>query len=358
MRNAGTLPFGFWTSHSVEIGSALEVALISLALADQYRNMRKEKENANKRLLAMEQEAKNSLEAKVVERTHQLQESNEELKQLNEEIKLTLETVLLQNEEIAHRNRDITSSLNYTQRIQEAILPPQEVLDQQLPEHFVLFKPCQVVSGDFYFFLEQDGLLFLATVDCTGHGVPGALMSMIGYNLLREIILVRKEYAPEKILTLLHQEVSNSLRQQSTGNRDGMDVSLCVIDKAQNELRFSGAKNNLVYVKEGEAYVLKGGRNGIGGQYFQEKHPFEQQCVPLENCTSFYLYTDGFPDQFGGIENRKFRQKPFRELLAENSGLSFPKQKQLLEQKLQQWMGNGQRRQIDDILVVGFKVRS
>lgn len=355
LRNSGAAPFNFWTTHGAEIGSLLEVMLISLALSDQYRIIKREQEKASEKLLEVEKEAKNTLEQRVEERTYQLNERNEELHQLNEEMQVTLETVQEQNYEIAKKNHEITSGINYAQRIQRAILPSDQLFEKCFPEYFTFFRPCQGVSGDFYFLLEKADKVFLAAVDCTGHGVPGALMSMVGYNLLREAILERQIHNPADILSWLNLAVINALQQRSTGNRDGMDLSICVVDRAKNELHFAAAKHSLIYKQNGQMHRLKGSRNSIGGQYFNQDHSFECHVLPLDGETCYYLHTDGYPDQFGGPYKRKFMQQPFRRLLNDISESPLPEQEKQLADTLDDWIKEGAEKQIDDILIIGFK---
>lgn len=180
LRNSGTLPMSMITTHGAEVGSVIEVVLISLALAERYRKYRKEKEAATKRALEIQEEANKNLDQKVKERTVKLQEANEELNQVNEELHTTLETVQEQSQKISHINQEISAGINYAKRIQDSMLPKEEDIQVLFQEAFVLFLPRDVVSGDFYFALSQGNLTFIAAVDCTGHGVPGGFMSMVG----------------------------------------------------------------------------------------------------------------------------------------------------------------------------------
>ncbi len=220
LRNKGTLPITFITTHAVEIGSALEVVLISLALADKYRTIRREKIIATRLALQLQEQTTQELESKVHERTQKLRESNEELSQINEELQQTVETVGKQKLEIEIKNEAIGDSIRYAKRIQDSTLPPKTLFNAAFKENFVLYLPKDVVSGDFYFFLERNGLVFIAAADCTGHGVPGSLVSMIGMNLIREIIIDKNLISPAQILEELHTRVfrrfNNSLQEIKT----------------------------------------------------------------------------------------------------------------------------------------------
>jgi len=257
------------------------------------------------------------------------------------------------NEEIHKKQADIESSINYGLRIQQAMLPSKEKFEELLPESFVLFKPRDVVSGDFYWVKElYSEKIAVAAVDCTGHGVPGAFMSMIGSNALNSIVSGYVD-EPDKILHELHGRVQTSLKQEETGNKDGMDMALCVIDTDRDKLYFSGAKNHLIYIKEGEVFQIRGDKHPIGG-VGKVKASYTQHAVDLEGDMYFYLYSDGFVDQFGGPDNMKFMSKRFKRLLEENHEQPLSVQKEKLEEAFYSWKGN--YKQTDDVLVIGFKI--
>jgi serine phosphatase RsbU (regulator of sigma subunit) len=356
LRNSGTLPINFFTNHGANIGSALEVVLISIALADRYRIIRQEKDLATQKALSLETQSKEELETKVKERTQKLNESNEELSQINEELSITLETVEKQKTEIETKGVALSNSLNYAKRIQEAILPSQNEICNYFEDCFTLYLPKDVVSGDFYFFLKKGNYTFLAVADCTGHGVPGSLMAMIGINLLREIIVESNCTSSAEILMNLHQEVLSTLKQKETGNRDGMDISLCIINKLENKICFSGAKSPLISIENEEITEYKGSRFSIGGSLKTEGISFEDKIIEIGNQTSYYMYSDGYQDQFGGEKNKKFMRKNLKNLLQTIHKLPFNEQKQILHQTILEWQEIGNASQIDDILVMGFKI--
>jgi len=277
---------------------------------------------------------------------------------------LELESAL---EQIKDQNINITKSINYAQRIQRAMLLDISDLTALLPESFILLKPRDIVSGDFYFFAHLDGTseyhiqehismnkIVIAAVDCTGHGVPGAFMSMIGFNILEEIIKKGGSNS-NKILEDLHMGVKNSLKQDITENRDGMDVALCVIDIDNKQIEFSGAKNPVVYVQNGELLVIKGDSSPIGGLQTEKERKFKKTIIPLTTITTLYLFSDGFIDQFGGKEGKKFMSKKFRDFLLEIHERPMIEQKEILYLTFEAWKGEDYK-QVDDVLVIGFRV--
>lgn len=356
LRNSGTLPINFFTNHGANIGSALEVILISIALADRYRIIRKEKDLATQKALSLETQSKEELETKVKERTQKLNESNEELAQINEELSITIETVEKQKTEIQSKSLAITNSLNYAKRIQEAVLPSQNEICAYFNDCFTLYLPKDVVSGDFYFFLKKGDYTFVAVADCTGHGVPGSLMAMIGINLLREIITENNYTSAAQILMNLHQEILSNLKQKETGNKDGMDISLCIINKSKNTICFSGAKNPLIAIKNKEIIEYQGSRFSIGGSLKTEGISFEDKLIEIDTQTSYYMYSDGYQDQFGGENNKKFMRKNLKTLLQTIHKLPFKAQQEILETTLFKWQEIANTPQIDDILVMGFRI--
>jgi serine phosphatase RsbU (regulator of sigma subunit) len=243
-------------------------------------------------------------------------------------------------------------------------------LESYLSEHFVLYKPKDIVSGDFYWISNIENKTIIAAVDCTGHGVPGAFMSMLGITLLNEII--NKEYIthPGVILRRLRKEVINSLQQKGERGeqKDGMDIALCTLDTENMKLQFAGANNPLYLIRKsnletvGELrfelngddrlYEIKGDLMPIG--IYDRMENFTSHEIDIYKGDSFYLFTDGFPDQFGGSDYKKFGYRPFREQLLKNHSITMPDQKIMLEEVLNEWMGINS--QIDDILVIGFRI--
>lgn len=259
-----------------------------------------------------------------------------------------------QRESIQKSNEKITASINYASRIQSAMLPDLAEISRCLPDSFVFFRPRDIVSGDFYWLQEKDGKILLATVDCTGHGVPGAFMSMIGIDILNEIVNEKGITEPDQILNLMHQRIRQALKQEVTQNRDGMDIALCVIDEKGRQLAFSGAKTSIVYCQHDQLLEIKGDNVPIGGLQREQDRIFTRHVITTETPTTFYLFTDGYKDQFGGDNNTKLTARAFKQLLFSMHKQPAETQKTLLTNHLEEWMGNYP--QLDDILVMGVKI--
>lgn len=257
-------------------------------------------------------------------------------------------------QEISKKNRKITDSINYAQNIQRAMLPTLSEIQSGLKDSFVLFKPRDIVSGDFYWMAEQEGKIIIAAVDCTGHGVPGAFMSLVGDGFLKQIVKLKGITDPAIILTELHRMVHESLHQSDSNNRDGMDMSLCCIDYEASKMSYAGARNPLVKVDEqGRLEAIKADRHSIGGREIREGHTFTNHEWPLDGKTMYYLFSDGYQDQFGGDDNHKLCRKNFYRLLTSIYHLPPKEQNDFLEGFLQGWIKSDS--QIDDILVIGFR---
>lgn len=299
-----------------------------------------------------------ALELAVGQRTVELKEANEELSQNLEELNTNLDIINEQKLQIQGQYKSITSSITYAKNIQNNILPAKTFLNELFPDNFLIFKPKDIVSGDFYYFNEANGKIVLAVIDCTGHGVPGAFMSVIGYSLLSEIIESHYIIEPAHILKSLHIGIRSFLKQEeiASTSRDGMDIALVVIDKGKREIRFAGAKNPLVYMRNGEMNVIQGDNLYIGGNISRGDIIFTETVINLseEETFSFYLFSDGYQDQFGGEENKKLMKKHFRELLYQINNLSMKEQGELLAEWHEDWKGN--LAQTDDILVMGIRL--
>ena len=259
-----------------------------------------------------------------------------------------------QRESIQKSNEKMTASINYASRIQSAMLPDLAEISRYLPDSFVFFRPRDIVSGDFYWMQEKDGKILLATVDCTGHGVPGAFMSMIGIDILNEIVNGKGITAPDQILNLMHKRIRQALKQEVTQNRDGMDIALCVIDRDGKQLIFSGAKTSIVYCQHNQLLEIKGNNVPIGGLQHEKDRIFTRHTITTEAPTTFYLFTDGYKDQFGGENNTKLTARAFKQLLFGMHKQPAETQKTLLSNYLEEWMGSNP--QLDDILVIGVKI--
>ncbi len=297
---------------------------------------------------------KEILEKKVVERT---------------------EEVVQKGEEIERKNKDIIDSITYAKRIQDAILPSDKLFTAELKHTFVLFNPKDIVSGDFYWFFKKDNKSLFAAVDCTGHGVPGAFMSIVGYNLLDKIVGEKGITAPDNILNQLNKGISETLRQDvdSVSIKDGMDISLCCFNPETKQLDFAGAYNPLYIITKNNLKVIDGEQltpsmideNGLMlyeikanrfpiGNYTEESKDFSKHSFNLHKGDIVYLFSDGFADQFGGEKGKKFRYKQFKQLLLSVNAEPMDKQKEIIQTTFNNWKGDLE--QIDDVIIIGSRL--
>ena len=330
-----------FTFYSLNFAIVLEVVFLSFALVHKIRTTITEKELTQKQLvneLKLKEELKDrhnrELGQKVEERT----------KELNE-----------QKELVELKNKNITASISYAKNIQNAILPSETDFKKEFPESFILYLPRDIVSGDFYYLAKHRQRTFLGVIDCTGHGVPGGFMSMIGYALLNQTIYTDNILRPEKILDNLHEGIVDGLKQYSESHiKDGMDLSLITINNTSNELEYAGANNPIIIVRNAEAVVLPADRQPIGDG--TRKHaPFTLQTFDLMNGDMIYLFSDGYMDQFGGPEGKKFMKKRFRKFLIEIASHSVDEQLTILKSTFRTWSGSED--QVDDVTVTGIRFR-
>ncbi len=282
-----------------------------------------------------------------------------EKKKMNQTLEAQNKKLEVQNKKIKEQNHQIMASIKSGERIQSAILPSNQLLTHFFPESFVFFLPRDVVSGDFYWFSVQDDKLFVAAVDCTGHGVPGAFMSLIGNTLLNHIVNEKGIYTPSEILKELHlgvrQALSQSRSKESEDHADGMDISLCRFDKKNKEIRLALANHTAFILNNGEVIEIEGDEFGIADELIGDDKPeFTDHIFPMDKSATLYMFSDGFPDQFGGAKNKKFYISNLKKLFIENESLSMKEQYNELSNKFQQWKGTN--RQLDDVLVMGFKL--
>ncbi len=288
-----------------------------------------------------------------------LYRSNNNKKRANEQLSAQKQQIELQKDEIEQKNKDITASITYAERIQKAILPRMEEMFEAVSEVFILFKPRDIVSGDFYWFSKvNEDKFVVAAVDCTGHGVPGAFMSFIGSDWLDRIVNTMGITEPDKILYELDKGIISVLRQNETQSRDGMDMALCTVDKKEGTIEFAGANNPLVFVQDGEIQIIKGDSLAIGGKNEFKKETsvkvFEKHTIDCSKHTVCYMFSDGYQDQFGGEKGKKFMRKPLYQLMRDMHKEPMEKQKEAFDGIISHWMHNYE--QIDDILLIGFKV--
>lgn len=258
------------------------------------------------------------------------------------------------NKQLVEQNKDITDSIYYAQRIQQSILQTQEQLRSYFEDSFLLYKPKDIVSGDYYWFYEDESYKYIAAIDCTGHGVPGAMMSMVANSMFKEVFMNRKISNPSEILKALDEELEKSInKNQDATFNDGMDVSLIRLDKATNELAFAGAFRSILITRENEITELKGSRYPIGFYSGIEKQ-FDTQLFQLQKNDGVYLFTDGFIDQFGGEKNKKLNKSNFKDLLRTINDMSMEEQEAFLEYSFNNWKQDND--QTDDVLVIGIKI--
>ncbi|MBI3511549.1 MAG: PAS domain S-box protein [Bacteroidetes bacterium] len=258
---------------------------------------------------------------------------------------------------IEQKNKDISASILYARRIQDAILPPEEMLRDQIGDLFVLFKPKDILSGDFYWGEQKGKHTFLAVVDSTGHGVPGALLSLMGQNLLNQAVHERHFTRPAAILDYLNAGIQHTLNQyKKVGElRDGMDISLCVFENETKKMQFAGAVNPMYIIRDGMLIQSRGNRFSIGSYFDNKMRPFTNQETDLQSGDIIYLFTDGFSDQFGGEEERKFSLKRLRETLLSIHTEEMSVQKRMLDELMKSWMGDNI--QTDDVCVIGIRIK-
>lgn len=337
----------------------------------QYKNQQ-DREKANRKIItqlkenkALQTKVNRELEEKVQERTKEIQAQNEEilaqserLQAANDEITTQRDDIQLKSSLLEEKNNQITSSIVYASRIQKAILGNISEITENFSDAFIFFSPHSIVSGDFYWFNKVEDYEIIIAADCTGHGVPGAFMTVMGHDFLEDIVSKGKVFMPDEILHHLDKKLRNRLQSQSAENKvdDGMDISVVTINKKQKKLWFSGAKNNLFYVSDGVMNVIKASKHSIGGDnlYVDADKIFDLNEILYKDDDKFYIFSDGFQDQFGGENYTKFLTKNFRNLLFEISEKPMKEQHQILSKTLKEWKGNNS--QTDDILIIGFQV--
>lgn len=279
-------------------------------------------------------------------------------------IKLAMEQVNIQKKKVEEQKEKITDSINYASYIQTAVLPPTDLINEILPDHFILYMPRDIVSGDFYWTRKIDNSIFIVAADCTGHGVPGGFMSMLGISFLNEIIRT-SEIKANEVLNKLRDKIINALHQtgKEGEQKDGMDISICIINENNNKMQYAGANNPVYIISEvggkKELNVIKADKMPIG-IHSRSSKSFENNEVELHKGDEFYMSSDGYSDQFGGPDCRKFLQKNFKDLLFENYDKSMEEQKTILHKTILKWMSfkdssGNKHEQLDDILVMGIK---
>ncbi|NRA13628.1 MAG: SpoIIE family protein phosphatase [Crocinitomicaceae bacterium] len=340
--NFSIIDFPDLTQNSLKAGSMIEIICLSILMAGKYKSLQDEKEAAQKQLLVQLEETNVKLEQEVDQRTKEIEHQKVQLKEKNE---------------------DFIASITYAERIQNAILPHEQKIKALLPDSFVVFKPKDIVSGDFYWVEDvhisnENGtrLIVYATADCTGHGVPGAFVSIVCSNLLKLGKSHPDVNSPGEALDFVNKEINETLNSEYSEEeiRDGMDVVLCALDLDKMVLYFAGAKNGVTIIRKGELIQYKGNRKAIGNTISKDHEGYTTHEIKLKKGDIIYTFTDGIVDQFGGPAGKKFMSKRVRELLLSITHLPLEEQKGLIEKAFLDWKGDLE--QIDDVLVIAVKV--
>lgn len=326
--------------HSLELGVTLQILTFSIGLGERINLLKKSKEIAQRRIIdqlrenaALKDKVNRELEDKVKERTFEIQ---------------------AQKEQIEKQNKEIKYSFDYAKKIQSTVLPRNEVFDNLFGEHFIFFKPRDIVSGDFYWISQKDHHIFLTAADCTGHGVPGSLMSMLGITMLHEIVNEKNIIHSDEILNQLRLSIARTLKQEGKigEQKDGIDMALVIYDTRGRKLEFSGANNPVYIIRNGEMMEYKG--NNMPVAYYDNMTDFTRYTIDVKQGDRVYMFTDGFPDQFGGPQGKKFKYRPFKDLLLEVHERPMEEQQRILNLIFDEWKGD--LSQIDDVLVIGLRL--
>ncbi|NLR92693.1 7TM-DISM domain-containing protein [Flammeovirga agarivorans] len=396
----GHLPDTFFTQHALEFGDLFMAPLLFTALSKKYAVYREQKNEAIKQMLDMEAKAKETLEAKVVERTLELQEAtteleekteeletqanqleikneevtsqaeelqsmndqmletNTELEQINEEIAAQRDMMEIKNKKLEVVTKSLQDSINYAQRIQKTILPQNKDFDTLFEDHFIMYRPKHTISGDFYWVTEntKEDKVVLIAADCTGHGVPGALMSVLGGGYLDKIINLKKITSPARILIEMHQNIQSLTSQEDALMNDGMDMGVLVWDRKEKKVTFAGTHTPLVFVQNNKLFSIKGDRFNLGSNH--KKIQIKEHSIPLTEESSFYLFSDGFQDQFGGDHNKKISIKRLKELILMLSQKPMKVQHDAFIKFFESWKDKNNEKQIDDVLLMGVKIKA
>jgi serine phosphatase RsbU (regulator of sigma subunit) len=326
--------------HSLELGVTLQILTFSIGLSERINLLKKSKDVAQRRIIdqlrenaGLKDKVNRELEDKVRERTREIQ---------------------TQKEHIEKQNKEIKYSFDYAKKIQNTVLPRNEVFETLFAEHFIFFKPRDIVSGDFYWISQSGSRIILTAADCTGHGVPGSLMSMLGITMLHEIVNEKNVMNSEEILNQLRLSIARTLKQEGKigEQKDGIDMALMIYDTATRTLEFSGANNPLYIIRNGEMLEYKG--NNMPVAYYEKMSDFTRYTIEMKQGDRVYMFTDGFPDQFGGPQGKKFKYRPFKDLLLEVSERPMEEQHRILSLIFDEWKGD--LSQIDDVLVIGLRL--
>jgi len=285
-------------------------------------------------------------------------EKNKKLWELSIAVHKEKDRIDMLKKQIEHRHGEVTKSITYAQRIQKALLPTSKILGVRFTDYFIIWKPKDIVSGDFYWFKRLEDSMIIVVADCTGHGVPGAFMSLLGISFLNDILTKDKTLTSNQILDRLREMIKLALHQEDRKKSkalDGIDMAISIINHKTLELDFTGANNPLYLIRNNEIMIFKENRNPVG--IHPTEAPFENHLFKLKRGDKLYMFSDGFVDQFGGVSGRKFLKNNFQRLLVHisNQNLTMLEEQEILEETLAQWKG-AEHPQIDDILILGLKI--
>ncbi|MBL4654658.1 MAG: SpoIIE family protein phosphatase, partial [Bacteroidia bacterium] len=342
-----------WWFYTLASGSAIGLLFGLYRL--RIRNFEKQQEYLQQQVDLRTEELKKEKE-KLEEAKKDIETKNKSLWQTNLSVVSEKEKVESIKKLLEEKNKHVTDSIKYAKRIQRAILPQSSLIKKHIPAFFIIYEPKDIVSGDFYWFYAKDDRVFLAAVDCTGHGVPGAFMSLIGYTLLNQIVGEQEVSQPAKILDMLDKGVKKSLHQYMEGAEamDGMDVSVLSLDVSAKRAVYSGALRPLFLSRDGEIEEIKGNRHSVGGHDMGGGKHFEEQELKLQKGDKLYMFSDGVTDQFGGPKDRKYTKKNWREFLASLYHAPFADHSKKVQQELNSWQGSHE--QLDDIMIIGIQI--
>ena len=329
------------------IPTGIYISWMSEAFRRQLRKARdseKSTENARAEL----QKIFNELRANEIE----IENKNGALQTKQVEIERINKSLNEANNEIYRKNSELTDSINYARYIQKAIVPGQQIIKQNFPHSFVFHKPKDIVSGDFCWTWQKENYACIVAADCTGHGVPGAMLSMIGVSLLNEIVNVNNVLRPNIILEILKMRLINLFRYEKNGLfKDGIELALCCIDYSTNKLYFSGSNNPLYLISDGKLRIVKADPMPIGNHEYIVNKEFTKHVIEFKSGDAFYIFSDGFADQFGGIRGKKYLYKRMQTLFLEHHKLAPEEQRKKIIQEFYDW--KGKEEQVDDVLVIG-----
>jgi serine phosphatase RsbU (regulator of sigma subunit) len=340
--------------YPIVIGSVIQGFIFTFGLAEEIKILDMQKVRFQQRYinqlevnLRLKDQATAELEQKVEERTRELKKTNEDLKDKNY-------IVEQQKELLEIRNKEIKDSIEYARRIQTASFPPRNLLEKVSSDFFILYRPRDIVSGDFYWFGEVDEKVIVITADCTGHGVPGAFMSMYGIAFLNEIINKEKIFMPNEIMNSLREKISSSLNRGDNEfeTMDGMDMSVITFDLSASRYYFSGANNPLYLIRQGELQVVSADNMPVA--YYQKMEPFKVSYFEAKKGDCLYIFSDGLIDQFGGELGKKYLSKRLKDVLLSISHLNMAEQHHHIDEAFSEW--KGEYFQVDDVLMVGIRI--